>query len=158
VRCFSNTLGWYADVPGEPIVAERGAELQGGQQGHDLHTTLAVGERLTVGYRERRGGGSIVCLGLVPSPEVIVALHGWLGVPIASRVRSGSVSSALFRSRDGTRFLIAVNNGDEDRAVNVAVDASASRATDLFTGGSWSVTGVLEVMLSRKSGAALRLD
>jgi hypothetical protein len=154
----SHTFGWYTEVPGEPINAERGMVRAAGEQGHDLHRELPNGERYVVGYREQRGQGSIVCLGLTPSPAIVVGLHRWLDVPIASRSVATNVSTALFQSHDGTRFLIAVNSGDEDRIARIELRESPRQATDLFTGASWPVSGALGVPLAARNGTALRLD
>lgn len=156
----------YDQVPGEPIWAERiadadplGAELR-------RHTDLPVGQRYVVGYRLARGRGAIVCLGLAPAPELLIALHAWLGIPIYSRAESPRVSTSLFRS--GEDFaLIAVNLGEEQRAVRIAVERT------LFGTGLWAIhdlredttitaslgeTGALTLDLDAKSGTALRLS
>ena len=158
VQCISRIFGWYTAVPGEPIYAERGAAPGSGQQGHDLHRQLPIGERYIIGYREPRGRGSIVRLAISPSPEIVIALHRWLDVPIPSHALGPHVSTALFRAPDGTMMLIAVNNGDEERMVSIELSATCQRATDLFTGTSRPVHNALTVSLARKSGTALRLD
>ena len=158
VECVSHTFGWYTEVPGEPIHAERGTVRAAGEQGHDLHRALPNGERHVVGYRQQRGQGSIVCLGLTPSPEIVVGLHRWLDVPIASRSVASNVSTALFQSPDGPRFLIAASNADDDRIARIELGESPRQATDLFTGASWPVGGPVDVALGARSGTALRLE
>lgn len=157
-ECLSPVTGWYAAVPGEPIVAERLPERGGEQQGLDLHTRLPVGQRITVGYRERRGRGSIVCLAVQPSAELMVGIHRWLEVPVASRATTAHVSTALFRAPDGEHFVIIVNNGDEDRVASIELTRKADKATDLFTGDSWAVGESVGVWVPRKSGTVLRLS
>jgi hypothetical protein len=157
-ECLSPVTGWYAETPGEPIVAERLPERGGEQQGLDWHARVPVGQRITVGYREQRGRGSIVCLAVQPSAELVLGVHRWLEVPIASRATTPHVSTALFRATGGGHVLIAVNNGDEDRVASIELSRQADTATDLFSGDCWPVGGSLGVRLPRKSGTALRLD
>src|SRR5919201_1492808 len=64
----------YTDAPGESIYGDCAPWPQD-QEGMHAHATLAKGERHVVGYREARGKGSIVVLGVDPSPELVVALH-----------------------------------------------------------------------------------
>ncbi len=157
VECFSTTFGWYREVPGEPIVAQRGV-AHTGQQGGDLHTRLPMGERYVVGYRERRGQGSVTCLGVRPSPEVVVGVHRWLSAAIPSRAQAQNVSTALFEAPNGTRFVLAVNNAEEDRFASIELDVPPRNASELFSGASWLVHGgALQIVLPRKSGTALRL-
>jgi hypothetical protein len=156
VECFSTAFGWYRDVPGEPIVARRGISLTG-QQGGDLHARLPEGERYIVGYHERRGQGSVICLGVRPSPELVLGVHRWLGVPIPSRAQAQNVTTALFEAPSGLRFLLAVNNGEEDRLARFQLDKAPRTALDLFSGTTWPVHDTFDIYLSRKSGTVLRL-
>lgn len=72
------------------IFAERIQPLAPIQEGGHAHVLLPVGERLCVGYLEQRGSGRIVVLGLTPTPELVVAIHAWLGVRIPSARRSSA--------------------------------------------------------------------
>ncbi len=158
VQCVSSTFGFYrGDVPGEPITVTRGP-VTSRQQGSDLHLQLPVGERYTIGYREQRGQGSIIVLGIAPSADVVVGIHRWLGVPISARAQTHYVSTALFEGENGRRYLIVVNTGDEERIAGIELSESATRVTDLFTGANWDTHGSLGVHLARKSGTVLRLD
>jgi hypothetical protein len=104
----------YRYVPGEPITAERIA-LPGTYQSEEtIHQNLPVGERYTIGYRERRGKGSLIVLGVPPDPALVAAVHRWLNVPVYSRARAAGISTAVFR-RGEALYLIAVNAGDCDQ-------------------------------------------
>jgi hypothetical protein len=158
----SPTFFIYDEVPGEALVAERAPEAPGTEEGRRVHATLPVGERYTIGYCERRGRGSIVCLGVAPDPDVLLALNRWLGVAVPSRSATGHVSTALLR-RDDALFLVAVNHGEEEREATVVLEpglpgADAIEAIDLFTGQAAEVfKNVVHVRLARKSAKVVRL-
>jgi hypothetical protein len=156
VTCRGTLMGWYADAPGEPIRAERMEEPGRTQQGTERHRQLSVGEQYVVGFREARGGGSIVRLGLQPSAELVLGLHQWLGVDIPSR--AAAASTALFAARGGERYLVVVNHSDAEREVFVQLREAARRAIDLFGGMVSIVDGGFVVQVARKSGTVVRLD
>ena len=145
----------YRDVPGGPIFGDCEPWPQD-QEGMHAHAALVKGERHVVGYREARGRGAIVVLGVDPSPALVVALHEWLGVPIPVRSLTSGVSTALFRGE--RRFVIAVNTSDRDVDAVLALDpASAGPVTtqrDLRSGAESSVGAV---RLAAKSGTILEL-
>ncbi len=161
ITCSPDLFGWFAEVPGEPIWAERVANAPRSQQGLRLHDELPVGERYIVGYRERRGAGWIVQLGVPPTAELLVGLHRWLGLGLPSHSDLPQVSTALFRHANGQRFLVAVNNGQEPRHARVVLDEPARFAMDLFSRESQEISegagSVVVVVLPRKSGTVLRL-
>ncbi|NPV65963.1 MAG: hypothetical protein HPY64_02320 [Anaerolineae bacterium] len=134
----------YGDVPGEPIVAERIPDAPPAGDELALHINLLVGTSYIVGYRQRRGAGSIICLGLAPGPELLVALHRWLDVPLYSRARTPGVVTALFQAGE-TRVVIALNLSDEDR------DAAVWLHPAPFAGGAWCAHDLL-------GGEALLVD
>ncbi|TMD58460.1 MAG: hypothetical protein E6I87_12375 [Chloroflexi bacterium] len=146
----------YADVPGAALHAECEPWPQQ-QEGLHLHATLTKGERHVVGYRETRGKGSVVVLGVSPTPQLVVAVQQWLGVPIASRARTPGVSTALFRRGD-KRFLIAVNTTDADLDEPVLLADAAIEARDLRTGATSTPAGnELHLRLGRKNGTVVEL-
>ncbi len=138
VTLSSGAFFIFEDVPGEPLIAERvnDAIMMGDELAQ--HVSLPVGQRYTVGFRQKRGKGSVIVLGVEPDPALLVALHRWLGVSVPSRATLDQVTTALFR-REETFYLIAVNNGGEERYVRVALDAA------LFAGGrGWDETVLAE--------------
>jgi hypothetical protein len=158
VTCHSEYLGWYTDTPGDRIVAEQQALAPRTQQGSDRHLELPAGERYVVGYREQRGRGSIVSLGVDPSPELVLAIYRWLDVPVACRAEVPHVSTALFQSESGTRYLVVVNTADEDRECRIELDCPCQQATDLFSGTTAPADTAVLVRLQRKAGTVMRLD
>jgi Glycosyl hydrolases family 35 len=159
VDLSSDAVFVYSDGLGESIVAERTVPLPPTQEGGHAHVQLPVGERLRVGYTTERGRGRVIVLGIEPEPELMVALHAWLGVPIPSRASAPRVQSALFE-RGGERFVIVTNTAGEDREVVLHLDLPSSPlgATDLRTGREASVVarGVVARVPAR-SGTAVRL-
>jgi hypothetical protein len=113
----------YADGPGEAIWAERAAPRPPGQQGGYRHVQLPVGERLAVGYHERRGRRRLVVLGVAPTPELLLALHAWLGIRVACRARGAGVHSALFR-RGPDLFSVLTNTSAADQETTLDLDVA----------------------------------
>jgi hypothetical protein len=150
----------YTDAPGESIYGDCAPWPQD-QEGMHAHATLAKGERHVVGYREARGKGSIVVLGVDPSPELVVALHAWLNVPIACRASTRGVSTALLRSPRGT-FVIAANATAADVETTLSIDPSVIEGTrdvrDLRTGVEWrDAASRIRVRVPRKSATVVSL-
>lgn len=128
----------YEQAPGSPIYAERVSEPPRTDEEFGLQANLPVGERYIVGYRQPLGAGEVICLGVTPSPEVLLALQRWLRAPIPCRACVPGVSVALFQ-RGAAFYLIAVNNGPQncDAAVEVApayVAPGLYRLRDLVSG------------------------
>jgi len=156
----------YEAAPGEPIVAERVPDAPPAGDELQLHTGLLVGTSYTVGYRQRRGAGSVICLGLAPGPELLAALHRWLDVPLYSRARTPGIVTAMFRAGEA-RIVIALNVGDEERDAAVrlhpaALDGGLWLARDLL-GGEALLAGAptpetLFVHLPARSGTVVRLE
>lgn len=165
VTLSSGSFFIYDDVPGEPLVAERIPDATGSGAEMAIQVGMPVGQRYVVGYRQALGAGSVILLGLEPTPPLLVVLHRWLGVPIPSHADLPGVVSALFRRGDAL-YLIAANNGDEARDATVALDPAllaggAWSARDLFTDAPCAVIAgdapSVVVRLPRKSGTAVEL-
>ncbi|MBV9599128.1 MAG: beta-galactosidase [Chloroflexi bacterium] len=161
VELSSPAVFVYADSPGEPIIAERIAPLPPTQEGGLAHVQLPVGERLTVGYLAAHGTGRVVVLGVSPTPELVTALHAWLGVPIASQSGIGTrVQSAVFRRGDG-HVAIVTNTADhvQDAVLRLDVGAPLRTACDLRTGQETPIAdgGSVVVHVPPRSGTAVRL-
>ncbi len=94
--------------------------------------------RMTVGYIKEIGKGRILHLGFEPTRELILEILNYFKVPLNSHSVTRDIKTALFRR--GKRFyLIAVNNGDEDKSGSVHLPGmqklrSKMRARDLMTG------------------------
>jgi glycosyl hydrolase family 35 len=159
VDLSSDAVFTYSDAPGEPIFAERSAPLPPTQEGGHAHVQLPVGERLRVGYIAAHGQGRVVVLGVAPTPDLMVALHAWLGVRLAAHATSSRAQSALFE-RGEERFVIVTNTAAEDRDVLVHLDpvGTIHKARDLRTRLPASMTsdGVV-VRVPARSGTAVRL-
>ncbi|HSL42798.1 MAG TPA: beta-galactosidase [Anaerolineales bacterium] len=154
----------YATTPGTPIVAIRHAP--GGQTAEELalQMGLQAGARYTIGYTEQRGSGCLTVIGLAPSPALLQMLHDHLKVPIPSRSLTSQISTALFR-RGQELYLFAVNNGNEGKVAEVALDGDFCnnaywQVHDLISGREEVVDlhdGRLTFPLQRKDGTILHL-
>ena len=155
----------YTTTPGTPILATRCAP--GGQTAEELSLQMGLqaGAQYTIGYTERRGRGCLTVIGLAPSPDVLWTLHEHLNVTIPSCSLTSQISTALFR-RAQELYLIAVNNGNEDKVAEVVLDGDFRdipcwQARNLVTGQEWIVnsrdSGRLIFQLPRKDGTIIRL-
>lgn len=112
----------YTETPGTPIIATRLAP--GGQTMEELSLQMGLqaGAQYTIGYTEERGRGCLTVIGLSPSPDLLLALYQHLNVRLPSRSLTPQVSTALFR-RTGDFYLVAVNNGNEDKIAEIILDS-----------------------------------
>jgi Glycosyl hydrolases family 35 len=143
VEMSCDALLAYSRPPGEPLLAERIQPRPLRQEGGHLHVLLPIGERLTAGYVEQRGQGRLVVLGVPPSPEVVLAVHAWLGVRVACRASVPGVQSAAFK-RGSEVFVVMTNTRSEARDVRLDLDVPGSDAA-------------LTVRLAAHSGTTLQL-
>lgn len=97
-------------------------------EAHDAQKVMAdLGPfgKEAVGYIKKIGKGRIVHLGFEPSKPVILELLDCLGITPGSRSTTRDVKTALFKR--GKRFyLVAVNNGEEDKSASVYLPAMRS--------------------------------
>jgi hypothetical protein len=159
VELSSAAVFSYAEVPGDALVAERIAPHAPRQEGGDAHVLLPVGQRISVGYVERRGAGRIVVMGVRPTPELLVALHAWLGVRVPCRALSPRVQSALFR-RGLEYFAVLTNTSPDAREVSLLLDVEPlpGQARDLRTGCQAAVVdGRVLIQVPARSGSAVQL-
>jgi hypothetical protein len=159
VELSSPAVFAYAGVPGEALIAERIAPRAPTQEGGHAHVLLPLGQRITTGYVERRGAGRVVMIGVMPTPELLVALHAWLGARIPCRALSPSVHSALFR-RGLEYFAVITNTSSEAReaSLRLGLEPLPRQARDLLTGCELPVVdGRLLVQVPARSGTAIRL-
>jgi hypothetical protein len=151
----------YDAPPGEPIVAERISPLPPTQEGGHLHVQLPVGERLTVGYVARRGAGRIVVLGVAPTPELVLAVHAWLGVRIACHAGVDQrIHSALFRRADA-HFVVATNTAEhaQDATLHLDIATPLRTARDLRSGAETAVVdNRVAARVPARSGTVVRLS
>jgi hypothetical protein len=149
----------YDESPGQPLIAERIEPLPPLQEGGHAHVQLPVGERLAVGYLERRGRGRLAVLGVAPTPEVVVAVHSWLGVRVPCRATAGGgrIHSAAFRRGDQW-ILIVTNTSEDERDVRLTLDTVGGMARDLRTGCEMPVVEKdLTVRVPARSGTAIQV-
>jgi len=162
----SNWAFNYAETPGTPIVARR--LVPGGQTMEELSLQMGLqaGTSYRVGYSEPRGRGHLTLLGLTPSPQLLAAVYNSLEMSVPSCSLTPQVSTALF-SRAREFYLIAVNNGNENKTAEVVLTGDFSafpcwRVRNLVTDQTWTVdlrqANHLTFPLPRKDGTILQLQ
>jgi hypothetical protein len=160
VELSSPAVFSYAEAPGEALVAERVLPRPAIQEGGHAHVLLPVGERITVGYVQRRGAGRVIVLGLAPTPALLVALHAWLGVRMSSRALSPRAQSALFR-RGLEHFAVVTSTSPDAREVSLVLDVDPlpAQARDLRTGCRAPVVdGRALIQVPARSGTVVHLS
>ena len=115
----------------------------------------------TIGYLKTLGKGKILHLGLEPTKDLLLEILRFFGIPFYSNSLTKDVKTALF-SRNGLYYLVAVNNGREDKSATVSFEVPGKklkrfRLTNLFDGSSQMCTaqnqkGSYTVELPRKDG------
>jgi hypothetical protein len=161
-RAIAEGAVWNWDrTPGEPIW---GMQVAGRQQvifNADVWMTNYIGRRWICGYRERRGAGSLIVIGMPVNAAIVRAVQRWLGVPRYAHAEIAGVKTALFE-RGGEYFLLATNlnaGAVQTRVRNEGVDLPARfRVRDLWTGAeSRTEEGGVVVNLAGRSGGAWRI-
>jgi hypothetical protein len=160
VELSSAAVYAYSAVPGTPLHAERIAPRPPSQEGGYAHVQLPIGQRVVVGYLEARGPGRVVVLGVAPTPDLLVALHAWLGVRVPSRAGSPAIHSALFARRTD-HFLVLTNTAEHavNARIQLDIDAACVAGRALRTDREFEVTNgsVLTAEVPPRSGTVLRL-
>ena len=116
--------------------------------------------RLTVGYIKKVGKGQIVHLGMEPTQDLVLGVLRHLGIPLFACSMTRDVKTAIF-TRGSRFYLVAVNNGNEDKSATISLPALEKKtgrltARDLITGEkvvqSKERRRIFNVALSRKDG------
>ncbi len=101
VELTSSVYTFPEDVDGRPIRADFGA----------------YGSSV-IGYVKKIGKGKIIHLGVEPTRELTLEILNYLKVPLATYSVTRDIKTAMFR-RGNSYYLIAVNNGDEDKSASI---------------------------------------
>ncbi len=158
----------YDAVADEAVTVVRRIDSSYHAEEERIHFHLPEGTRHCTGYRESRGAGSIIVLGMPPSPPLLLALHRWLRVPLYSRAALDGVSTALFRREQAGEYcLIVANNRPDAVESRVRLDDTLFAGKllelhDLWTGATRrcqmdTAGAAVQVSLPGKAGTALRL-
>lgn len=91
-------------------------------KGHSITGDFGGFGKLPIGYIKQIGKGRIIHLGVEPSKELVMEILDYLGVPLGSQSVTRDVKTALFK-RASRYYLVAVNNGDEDKSASVYLPA-----------------------------------
>ncbi|MDD5085061.1 MAG: beta-galactosidase [Candidatus Omnitrophica bacterium] len=112
--------------------------------------------RQTIGYMRKVGRGTILHLGVEPDSDLVFKILKFFRIPLHVISPTREVKTALFR-RKNKYYLIAVNNGNEDKSATVVIHHKPLadkklRAQDLFSGKTYSVTKAKEPTFSFEIG------
>lgn len=84
--------------------------------GKKIQTSLGPYDRQTIGYFKKIGKGQVIHLGFEPTEELILELLDFLKIPLYSYSPTREVKTALFSKDRKTFYLVAVNNGNEEKS------------------------------------------
>jgi len=98
----------WDNPPGEALTGTQVAGRQQAVENADKWMTNYIGKRWVCGYRQPRGRGALVVLGLPPSAALMRTIHEWLKLPLYAQAALPSVQTGLFE-RGGEYVLIATN-------------------------------------------------
>ncbi len=94
----------------------------GAVEGQKITADFGAYGRNTVGYIKKVGKGRIIHLGVEPNRELILEMLEFLKVPRGSHAVTRDVKTSLFK-RGNNYYLVAVNNGSEDKSASVNLPA-----------------------------------
>lgn len=89
--------------------------------GEKIDAVLGPFGRQTIGYRKQIGRGRLIHLGFEPTEEIILELLNFLKVPLYARSTTREVKTALFLRGEKTYYLVAVNNGNEEKSALIHI-------------------------------------
>jgi hypothetical protein len=146
----------------EAILGTQIAGTQQAVENADAWMNNYRGTRWVCGYRQRRGRGAIVQIGLPANAALVRAAHRWMGAPLYAQAEHGGVRTSVAR-RGKELFLFATNLNDADVRTRIHLDGVKARTratvTDLFTGRREQLeASVPSVVVPRRSGGAWRID
>ncbi|HID92876.1 MAG TPA: hypothetical protein EYP60_02155 [bacterium (Candidatus Stahlbacteria)] len=162
---LSSSVFNYKSVPGKPIIGTQIKWTDHTQEEMGYLIGLQTGRKFVVGYHQKVGKGSLMVLGVDPTPDLIVKLHKFFGIDIPSRSLTPNVTTALFKGSN-CYYLVVVNNGQEGKAAEIVLSKNLFtkknyQVEDLFKGNSWGVSfgskGLLSIPLDRKSGTIFKI-
>ncbi len=121
IPIISSVYTFSEDVEGKQITADFGA----------------YGKNV-IGYIKKIGKGRIIHLGFEPTRELVMEILNYLKVPLATYSVTRDIHTALYK-RGNVHYLIAVNNGDEDKSASIYMPAltvkrGKMKVYDLVTG------------------------
>ncbi|MCC6675885.1 MAG: beta-galactosidase [Phycisphaerales bacterium] len=132
---------WVWDnPPGDAVIAEQVAGKQQAVECADAWMRGYIGQRWAAGYREPRGRGWLIVLGVAPTASVVRAVVGWCGAELPSESDTPGVMTAVFDDPRGETVLMAsnLNTGPAGARVRIAGlrDRGRVRVEDVWEGTS----------------------
>lgn len=153
----------WDNPPGEALVGTQVAGQQQAVENADKWMTHYIGKQWVCGYREARGRGALVVIGLPPSASLVRALHRWLGVPLGAEPEVGGIQTALFRAADGSYVLVATSLNEGPLQTRVTFDGvtlpARVRVHDLWEDRVVETTlDAVHIALPRRGGGVWRIS
>lgn len=90
--------------------------------GHAIEADFGSYGKNTIGYIKKVGKGKIIHIGVEPTRELVLEILDYLKVPLAAHSVTRDIKTALFK-RGNRYYLIATNNGSEDKSASVYLPA-----------------------------------
>ena len=115
----------YQTTPGEPLCVELLPSDTLTAEELELQFNLQVGHSYAAGFSQQRGLGRLTVVGLEPTPALLRALHKFAATPVPVQSTTAGVQGVLWRQAAGAAdafYLIAVNNGKEEKTATFIVD------------------------------------
>ena len=128
------------ETPGEPIIGTRvdtNNVMDTDFEENIYLRSLIFGHKYQVGYNEKRGKGSITVVGANPTPELVTAIHHYLGVSIPILSHTQSVKPALFKGQEAY-YAVLINTGNQDEYAPINLDL------DLLKDGNYTARSLRE--------------
>jgi hypothetical protein len=94
--------------------------------GRAIQASFGQYGRHTVGYLKSVGKGKVLHLGVQPTQELLLEILLYFRVPFHSHSRSKDMNTGIFK-RGKRFFMIAVNNGDEDKSATISFDLPGAK-------------------------------
>jgi len=135
-------------------------------RGEKLTAQIPDFGKVTVGYIKRVGKGTLVHVGVEPTPALIHAIIQHFKINLYAHTPSKDVKTALFK-RGKKFYLIAVNNGREEKSAviyfpNFRFKGGRYKARDVITRKAelfWgSAVSTLSVQLAPKDGKVIEIS
>lgn len=158
------------DTPGTPITGTRvdtDTIMDTKFEENKYLRSLVIGHKYQIGYHEQRGKGSILVLGIRPTPEAITALHHYLEVPIPIYSQTQDIKPALFKG-NGAYYAVLINVADRETYAPLDIDMgllakgtfqakSLRNSPGIEVDDSQISTGRIYVHIPRKNGTIIEI-
>jgi len=153
----------YDDVPGKKIIAKVFVSPDLIYEEDINFEKLVIDKEYTIGYIQKIKKGTIVVLGVKPTPEIIKFLLNYFDIPVYSNSQTPGVTSSIFK-KDKKYFLVVTNNSEESKHARILLNRKLFsgriwKIKDLVTGEENKLKNIEEILLfvPRKDGKVVEI-